>query len=126
MSKPLYQKLYYKSGRAAVLNAPEGFDLGVDVETAPEGKFDFVLVFARNAEQVLKWTAKIIPTLNEDAVFWVAYPKQSGSIKTDINRDSLWRLMEGKTEYRIVSNVAVDDTWSALRFRHLDKVKTKA
>lgn len=123
MEKQLFQKLQYKNGKAAVLNAPEGYELGIEASGELEGTFDFVQLFAKDASEVKEWVPKVIPALNNDAVFWICYPKQSSKIKTDINRDSLWTLMESISQYRPVSNVAVDDTWSALRFRHLDKVK---
>jgi hypothetical protein len=47
--------------------------------------------------------------------FWVAYPKAN---RTDINRDSLWPILAGHG-FRPVSQVAIDETWSALRFRVL-------
>ena len=48
-------------------------------------------------------------------VLWVAYRKAN---RADINRDSLWPIL---AEYgmRPISQVAVDDVWSALRFRPL-------
>ena len=47
--------------------------------------------------------------------FWVAYPKAN---RTDINRDTLWPIL---AEYglRPITQIAVDDVWSALRFRPL-------
>ncbi|MFC5649655.1 hypothetical protein ACFPYJ_11085 [Paenibacillus solisilvae] len=63
--------------------------------------------------------------MNEDALFWITYPKQSSKVKTDINRDRLWAMVQDKSGYRPVSNVAIDEKWSALRFRHQDKVKVK-
>jgi len=48
-------------------------------------------------------------------VVWVLYPKAN---RADVNRDSLWRLI-APYGLRPVTNVAVDDTWSALRFRPL-------
>jgi hypothetical protein len=121
----LLKKLRYKQGRALVLNAPEGFSLGIEVDTLPEGTYEFVQLFVLNSEDVKKSFAATIPFLKEDALFWVTYPKKSSKIKTDINRDVLWKLVQEDSPYRPVSNVAVDDTWSALRFRHNDKVKTK-
>nr|WP_207789285.1 hypothetical protein [Neobacillus terrae] len=115
----------YKEGRALVLNAPEGYSLDIEEDTQPEGTYDFVQLFVLNSEDVKKLFAATIPFLKEDALFWVTYPKKSSKIKTDINRDVLWKLAEEETPYRPVSNVAVDETWSALRFRHSDKVKTK-
>ena len=48
-------------------------------------------------------------------VFWVAYPKAN---RTDINRDSLWPILS-EHGMRPISQVAIDDVWSALRFRVL-------
>ena len=90
----------------------------------PNGTYDFIQLFVNNAAEVDAWVHKAIALLNEEAVFWITYPKQSSKVKTDINRDILWKLMDEKTDYRAVSNVAVDDKWSALRFRHKSKVKT--
>ena len=47
--------------------------------------------------------------------FWVAYPKGN---RTDVNRDSLWPIL-AEHGFRPISQVALDETWSALRFRML-------
>jgi hypothetical protein len=117
------KKLRYKSGRAIVRYAPEGFRLGIETDDKLDGKFDFVLLFVRNAGEALEKLQESIPYLNEDALFWITYPKQSSKIKTDINRDSLFKLVNEETEYTMVSNVAIDDTWSALRVRHKSNTK---
>ena len=51
--------------------------------------------------------------LAEPGAVWVAYPKAN---KADINRDTLWPIL---AEYgmRPIGQVAVDDVWSAMRFR---------
>ncbi len=123
MQEELLKKLRYKQGRATVLNAPEGYRLGIETEGETAGSYDFIQLFANHAQEVRDWVPKVIPLLQEDAVFWITYPKQTSKVKTDINRDSLWSLVQGISPYRPVSNVAVDDKWSALRFRHQDKVK---
>jgi hypothetical protein len=48
-------------------------------------------------------------------VLWVAYPKGN---RSDINRDTLWPIV-GEYGLRPNSQVAVDEVWSALRFRPL-------
>lgn len=119
----LLKKLRYKQGRGTVLAGPEGFRLGIEGEGQTEGRFDFVLLFVNNAQETEEWLPKVVPMLNEDALFWITYPKQSSKVKTDINRDILAAMVQDRTEYRAVSNVALDDKWSALRFRPKDKVK---
>jgi hypothetical protein len=49
-------------------------------------------------------------------LLWVAYPKGSSGVKTDVNRDRLWQALE-PTGWRPVRQVALDETWSAMRFR---------
>jgi hypothetical protein len=46
---------------------------------------------------------------------WVAYPK-AGQLGTDLNRDSLARLMIERG-VQPVRQVAINEVWSALRFR---------
>ncbi|SDN41817.1 hypothetical protein SAMN04487897_102851 [Paenibacillus sp. yr247] len=125
MQEELLKKLRYKQGRALVLYAPEGYELGVEEPVEPNGTYDFVQLFVNNAAEVAEWTPKAIPYLNDDALFWITFPKQISKVKTDINRDILFTLVQEITDYRPVSNVAVDDKWSALRLRHQDKVKSK-
>ncbi len=52
-------------------------------------------------------------TVTAPPVVWVAYPKGG---RTDINRDSLWPIV-GEFGVRPSGQVAIDDVWSALRFR---------
>lgn len=75
--------------------------------------------------KLTEWLPKVIRSLNEDALFWITYPKQTSKIKTDLNRDIVAALVQNETDYRVVSSVAVDEKWSGLRVRHQDKVKTK-
>jgi hypothetical protein len=126
MQEELLKKMRYKQGRALVLQAPEGYKLGVEESEEPNGTYDFVQLFVNNAAEAAEWTPKAIPYLNDDALFWITYPKQSSKLKTDINRDILFTLVQEISAYRPVSNVAVDEKWSALRLRHQDKVKTKS
>ena len=123
----LLKKLHFKAGQAIVLGAPEGYHLGIESADADaSSKYDFVQLFVNNAAELDDNLLKAIDLLKDDAVFWITYPKQSSKAKSDLNRDILWELVQNKAPYRPVSNVAVDDKWSALRFRHQDKVKAKS
>ena len=52
---------------------------------------------------------------------WAAYPKKSSGIETDITRDHGWDALH-EAGLRPVRQVAIDDTWSALRFRRIEHV----
>ncbi|MGO4108384.1 hypothetical protein [Paenibacillus sp. YAF4_2] len=131
MNEELVKKLRYKSGQASVINAPEGYYLGIetaassDLGSAVVGPFEFVQLFVNNAAELEDRLPSVLPLLEEDAVFWITYPKQSSRVKSDLNRDTLAAAVQESTPYRPVSNVAVDEKWSALRFRLKEKVKSK-
>ena len=54
--------------------------------------------------------------LRTPEVLWFCYPKGG---RADINRDSLWPIVAEQVGMRPITNVAIDETWSALRFRPL-------
>ncbi|WP_020615009.1 hypothetical protein [Paenibacillus daejeonensis] len=121
----LLKKLRYKDGRAAVVNAPEGYELTLADSSDLEGEYTFLQLYVNQATDITEWVPKVIPHLVEDALFWICYPKKRLGFKPDINRDSLWTLVNEISDYRPVSNVAIDESWSAIRLRHRDLVKSK-
>jgi hypothetical protein len=96
-----------------VVNAPQGFSL--DAETTGDETADAVLVFARSKAELEQHVAPALEAARRDDLSWVAYPK-GGQLDTDLNRDLLWKLLEDKG-VKAVRQVALDDVWSALRFR---------
>ncbi|HVH47549.1 MAG TPA: hypothetical protein VM925_34675 [Labilithrix sp.] len=114
-TKPLATRLRIEQGaKVAVLASPEGFDLGVSTSSTPKGA-DVVLLFAETRAVLGKWGPKL-KTLPASTVLWIAYPKTTSGRKTDLTRDVGWEAME-RAGLRAVTQVAVDETWSALRFR---------
>jgi hypothetical protein len=75
------------------------------------------LLFADDGASIRRLLDAHRDALTSPAVVWILYPKAG---RTDINRDTLWPIV---AEYglRPITQVAVDDTWSALRFRPLRK-----
>lgn len=78
-------------------------------------KIDFALVFAVNQNQLNGILQDVMPSLKEEAKFWVAYPKTASKIVTDLYRDCSWdRLTDGGYESTI--KVDLDHVWIAMRF----------
>ncbi|MDP4085916.1 MAG: hypothetical protein Q8934_15015 [Bacillota bacterium] len=125
MNEVLLKKLKFKTGPAIVINPPEGYQIGIENNEMNNEKLNFIQLFVNNRQELIEKLANVIPTINEDAVFWITYPKQSSKVPTDLNRDIVAETVQTETEYRVVSNVAVDEKWSALRIRRQDKVKSK-
>jgi len=74
-----------------------------------------VLVFVNDRATLEKRRAQIAKAAGADRLTWVAYPK-AGKLGTDLNRDSLAALL-GENGIQPVRQVAIDEVWSALRFR---------
>lgn len=62
-----------------------------------------------------------LTNVEPDGVLWFAYPKGTSKIKTDIDRHTI-RMTGEELGIMIVTAISIDDTWSALRFRPIDKV----
>lgn len=128
-SSALAKKLQIKPGqRMVIINAPEGYleelkplPEGAELAEKPEGTFDFVQLFVRSLDELDRLAPTAIGAARREGLLWITYPKQSSKVKTDINRDTAWKAMD-KTGWRPVANVAVDDVWSALRFRPVELV----
>ena len=124
MAQSLIKKLRIQPGqRLLVLNAPEGYVAslgelpeGSQVFQGPEGTFGFVHLFVKNSQELEELRQVATAALEYDGLFWISYPKRSAKVATDLNRDVLWGLM-GDTGLRPVTQVSVDQTWSAMRFR---------
>ncbi len=114
----LAKKLLVRAGsRVAVVGAPPSIDLVLPPEAKPadKGPADIVLVYAKNAAGVRPALAKAGKIIADGGVLWVAYPK-AGQLGTDLNRDVLARALVAEG-LEPVSQIAVDDVWSALRVK---------
>ncbi len=84
----------------------------------------FAIVFATKQTEVNKAAEQIEKKAEEDAVLWFCYPKgTSKKYKCDFNRDTGWEKL-GELGYEGVRAVAIDEDWSALRFRKAEHIKT--
>ena len=129
----LVSKLGIKAGqRVLVVNAPEGYlhllgalPGGSEVETCARGEFDFVQLFAHHKADIDGHAGTALGVLRPGGILWLSYPKKSSKVETDITRDTGWDLLRDGG-WRPVSQVAIDDTWSALRFRSTSEVKSRS
>lgn len=114
-----------------VLNAPASFETelaalsGVRVVRAPGGgeAIGFALAFVQTREQVDAAAEAIVGKARGDVTLWFAYPKGSSKrYKASINRDTGWEAL-GRAGFEPVRQVAIDEDWTALRFRRVEHIK---
>jgi hypothetical protein len=128
---PLLRKLQHKSGDVVVLSAPEQMEpvleewaREVRVRTRLAGDEAFVLRFVMSRADIEATAAPTVAALADDAVLWFAYPKKSSRrYRSDVGRDDSWQAL-GNLGFEPVRQVAVDEDFSALRFRHADRIAT--
>ena len=83
--------------------------------------YDFVQVFAVSLDELRQLVTTVANAGKYDCMFWICYPKGGGKIKSDIKRDMAWEVF-ALAGLRPVAQVAIDDTWSALRGRPAELV----
>jgi hypothetical protein len=123
-SAALLKKLLVKPGHALlVLNAPDGYLAaldplpdGVALRTKGRGRADVVQLFARDQKDLAAHAPAAFAAVGDGGVLWIAYPKRSAKVTTDLTRDVGWDAVEG-AGWTGVALVAIDEVWSALRFR---------
>jgi hypothetical protein len=120
---PILKKLFFKGQNPVLLlSAPKEFKktsegFGATTHVHPKGQYGFILAFAYSQADAKKIAKEANKALAENGIFWMAYPKgTSKKYKADINRDSGHALMR-KHGFEGVSLVALDEDWSAMRFK---------
>jgi len=78
-------------------------------------KIDFALVFAINYNQLSTILCDVIPALKEKGKLWIAYPKPTSKIVSDLNRDCQWDCLKSKG-FSIIDETVIDHVWTAMRF----------
>ena len=134
MSEQILKKLRFKNQPQVLIVAPppEFNDVltywkklaALDTEIDKKKKYPFALGFVKSEAEVKKIGTAIVKQLEDDAVFWMAYPKKSSKkYAATITRDNGWESL-GALGFEGVSMVALDDDWSAFRLRKAEHISS--
>ena len=120
---PLAKKLGIKEGsRIALVNAPKDFrsalgELPDNVEfvSRPTKSLDMILFFVMSERVLARDFAKLAEKLVTNGMIWIAWPKKSSGVTTDLTEQRVQRigLDAGLVDVKIC---AIDETWSGLKF----------
>lgn len=130
----VFKKMNFKDHKnIVVINAPQSFETNI---AAMEGlttfardwagvtETDFIIAFCTKQSEVDAVALEASKILRGDGMLWYAYPKgTSKRYKCEFNRDNGWAVV-GEQGFEPVRQVAIDEDWSALRFRKVDFIKT--
>lgn len=134
-STPLAKKLGIKEGsRIGLVNAPKDFERELG-ELPSDAHFvkrltnslDMILFFVLTERALAQDFARLAKKLATNGMIWIAWPKKSSGVTTDLSFDCVQRI---GLEARLVDVkiCAIDDTWSGLKFvyRLKDRAKSKS
>jgi hypothetical protein len=132
---PVLKKLNFKDQGQPVLviNAPQSYN---DVKAAFEGevhqqaeleKYEFVQVFGTSNQELQTHAKNAVSYVSEDGLLWLCYPKKSSKTYkgSDCSRDTVTGMLS-EEGFEPVRQIAIDEDWSALRFRKPEKIKKMA
>ncbi|ETA81758.1 hypothetical protein [Youngiibacter fragilis] len=117
-----------------IVNPPDFFKTEVDTVSSESGlsidyekrndKYPFIMLFVLSLNDVIQKAEEISGTIEDDGVLWICYPKKSSrKYKTELSRDNVLQPF-GAYGFEGVTQVSIDEDWSALRIRQADKIKT--
>jgi len=132
--KNLLDKLNYKGqNRIALINAgvktfqtlsKELKDVQIDKEIDPRYPYGFMILFVKSVSEVEFFAPIALHNLLADGVLWFCYPKKSSKKYTsDLERDNVWKALND-FGFHGIRLVAVDEDWSAMRFRNVKYIKS--
>ena len=121
----IIKKFRFKEN-GVIVNAPKEIEtefkkLGFKTVFDNKEKNKNTVIFINNNKEYVDFLKNNLKNIEPDSVLWFAYPKGTSKIKASINRDT---IRETGEEYGIttVTAISINDTWSALRFRPIDRV----
>lgn len=131
-STPLAKKLGIKEGsRIGLVNAPKNFQAelgelpdGVEVVKRLTNSLDIILIFVLSEPELATDFARFAAKLKMNGMIWIAWPKKSSGVKTDLSFEPVQRigLDAGLVDVKIC---AIDETWSGLKFVYRLKDRSK-
>ena len=134
--KELLKKLNYKGNkRIAVINAEDLFlaeitkelkDIVIDSVVDQRCPYEFMMIFVRSVAEVEDLSPVALHNLTADGILWFCYPKKtSGKYTSGPERDRGWKSLND-TGFHGIRMIAIDEDWSAMRFRNTKYIKSSS
>jgi hypothetical protein len=132
MTRPVARKLGMNPGMRALIIAPPPdysnllapLPDGLRISSRATGMYGFIQVFATRLSEIRRFTRRLSKHAAPNALVWISYPKKTSKVEGDLSRDIIREAMSS-AGWRAVSIVAIDEVWSALRFRPAGQVGSR-
>ena len=102
-----------------IINAPvDCLDLFVDLtikqKTGKEKPVGQLMLFATDRKELAHYLHLLAPYISPETLFWIAYPKKSGAISSDLIEMKSWDVVF-RSGYRPQTSVSINDDWTGMR-----------
>jgi len=87
-------------------------------------KIDFALIFAVNHTQLCNILNEVFPALHSESRLWIAYPKATSKIVSDLYKDCSWQILSDN-EFTSIDEVTLDHVWTAMQFKKYEPIPSK-
>lgn len=81
-------------------------------------KIDFALIFVINRNQLCNILDEVFPALHSESKLWIAYPKTSSKIVSDLSRECSWQIFSDN-EYESSNQTTLDHVWTATLYKKI-------
>ncbi|WP_442593687.1 DUF3052 domain-containing protein [Neobacillus sp. D3-1R] len=132
-AQAILKKLNYKDNGQSVLviNAPNSYNKVLEVfigevhKEIRDESYDFIQVFGTNNVELKELALGVSTLISDDGLLWLCYPKKSSKAykDSDCSRETVMGMLADQG-YEPVRMVAIDEDWSALRFRKPENIKS--
>lgn len=100
----------------------EGYNIETGISTGKN--YDLIVVLASEEAEMRQNLQKILPVMDNRTRLWLCFPKKNSGISSDLSRERIWDV--GKDyNHRPVSQIALNDAWTAIRIRPESEVQIK-
>lgn len=120
--------MYFKPGmRVLLVNRPDHIEdvlgdvTGIELSTDASDSFDGLLLFVKNSTELSNAMEIWGPRIAEPQLVWIAYPKKTSGIQTDLKMGR-WKELDAHN-LTPCGSAAIDDTWTGLRIKPANSVK---
>ena len=79
-------------------------------------KIDFALLFAVSKKQLADILNDSMPAIHTEAKLWIAYPKPTAKIASDLCRHNHWQMIDDHC-LEAIEQIELDNVWCATNFK---------
>ncbi len=87
-------------------------------------KIEFALLFAVSKKQLTDLLNDVSPALHDQVKLWVAFPKLTSKIASDLTRECNWCCID-ELGFEAIDQINLDNVWHAVKLQRTEEIVPK-